>query len=249
MDLLQVSIAVGAFLLGGAVKGVVGLGLPTVVLAVLGTALGLHEALLLLVAPAFLTNIWQAVIGGYLTGLLKRLWSMLLASVPGVFLGTMVLLRAEQGTLDILLGVVLCAYAALSLSGAAFMLPNGREHTLGPGIGFMTGLVAGATGTLVLPVVPYLNALGLQRDELVQAMGLSFALSSLTLGIILTAQGVATPEGVAGSVLMVVPALAGMVIGQRLRQRIAPARFRRWLFFSLLLLGANLVRRGAPAVF
>lgn len=59
VDLPQVSIAIGAFLLGGAVKGIVGLGLPTVVLAVLGTALGLREALLLLVAPAFLTNIWQ----------------------------------------------------------------------------------------------------------------------------------------------------------------------------------------------
>lgn len=217
-------------------------------LAVLGTALGLHEALLLLVAPAFLTNIWQAASGGFLPDLLKRLWPMLLTTIPGVFLGTRVLLRAEQGLLDVLLGIALCAYAVLSLSGACFSVPAGRERILGSVTGVMTGLVVGATGTLVLPVVPYLNALGLQRDELVQALGLSFALSSLALGVILTAEGAATPKGLAASLLMVVSALAGMVIGQRLRQRVAPPRFRRWLFFSLLILGANLVRRGLPAV-
>lgn len=248
MDPLQVSIAVGAFLLGGAVKGIVGLGLPTVVLAVLGTALGLREALPLLVAPAFLTNIWQAALGGYFIGLLKRLWPMLLATVPGVVLGAMVLLRANQGTLDVLLGIALSAYALLSLAGASFTVPGGRERILGPVIGLMTGLVAGATGTLVLPVVPYLNALGLQRDELVQAMGLSFGLSSLTLGVILAAQSTAALEGIAASLLAVIPALAGMSVGQWLRRRIAPARFRRWLFLSLLVLGVNLIRRGlAPA--
>lgn len=170
-------------------------------LAVLGTALGLHEALLLLVAPAFLTNIWQAASGGFLPDLLKRLWPMLLTTIPGVFLGTRVLLRAEQGLLDVLLGIALCAYAVLSLSGACFSVPAGRERILGSVTGVMTGLVVGATGTLVLPVVPYLNALGLQRDELVQALGLSFALSSLALGVILTAEGAATPKGVAASLL------------------------------------------------
>lgn len=94
-------------------------------------------------------------------------------------------------------------------------------------IGLATGMIAGATGTLVLPVVPYLNALGLKRDELVQAMGLSFALSSLTLGVILAGQSAAALEGIATSLLAVLPALLGMALGQRLRHRIAPDRFRR----------------------
>ena len=249
MDLCLVLIAVGAFLLGGAVKGIVGLGLPTVVLALLGTALGLREAVFLLVVPAFLTNVWQAATGGFFAVLLKRLWPMLLATVPGIFLGTTVLLRADQGTLDILLGTALCAYAALSLAGASFAAPSRRGRVLGPAIGLMTGLTAGATGTLVLPAVPYLNALGLQRDALVQAMGLSFALSSFTIGAILSAQNAAAIEGILTSILLVVPALAGMASGQRLRQRIPPARFRVWLFLSLLILGVNLVWRGMVAMF
>ncbi|MFY0733717.1 hypothetical protein [Aurantimonas sp. NFXS3] len=135
MDLSLVLIAVGAFLLGGAVKGIVGLGPPTVVLALLGTALGLREAVFLLVAPAFLTNVWQAATGGFLAELLRRLWPMLLATVPGIFLGTTVLLRAEQGTLDILLGTALSGFAVLGLAGASFAAPGGHERVLGPAIG------------------------------------------------------------------------------------------------------------------
>ena len=146
-------------------------------------------------------------------------------------------------------GAVLCSYAVLSLSGARFSVPDGRERALGPVIGFGTGVVAGTTGTLVLPVVPYLGGLGLGRDELVQAMGLSFALSSFALGAALAAQGALAIDGLAASTLAVLPAVAGMLAGQAIRRRIAPARFRRWLFLCLLVLGANLVWRGLVALF
>ena len=248
MDLAQLLIVPAAFALGGAVKGVVGLGLPTVASAVLGTALGPDEALPLLVAPAFLTNVWQAVAGGRLAPLLGRLWPMLLAAVPGVVLGTAILVRADPAALDILLGAVLCSYAVLSLSGTPLSVPDGRERALGPAVGFGTGVVAGTTGTLVLPVVPYLGGLGLGRDELVQAMGMSFALSSLTLGVALAAQGAVATDQLAASTLAVLPAVAGMLAGQAIRRRIAPPRFRRWLFLCLLVLGANLVWRGLVAM-
>jgi uncharacterized membrane protein YfcA len=248
MDLAQLLTVLAAFALGGAVKGVVGLGLPTVALAVLGTALGPDEALPLLVAPAFLTNVWQAVAGGRLAPLLGRLWPMLLASVPGVGLGTAILVRADPAVLDLLLGAVLCSYAVLSLSGARLGVPDGRERALGPVIGFGTGVVAGTTGTLVLPVVPYLGGLGLGRDELVQAMGLSFTLSSFALAAALAAHGVLEIDRLAASTLAVLPAVAGMLAGQVIRRRIAPTRFRRWLFLCLLVLGANLVWRGLVAL-
>ncbi|HET6466802.1 MAG TPA: sulfite exporter TauE/SafE family protein [Geminicoccaceae bacterium] len=247
MDLAQFLIVAAAFALGGAVKGVVGLGLPTVALAVLGTGLGPSEALPLLVAPAFLTNVWQATAGGRLASLLRRFWPLLLAGVPGAVLGTAIFVRAEPALLDTLLGAVLCAYAVSSLSGRSLAVPGGRERALGPVVGFGTGVVAGTTGTLVLPVVPYLTGLGLERDELVQAMGISFALSSFTLGAALSAQGALGFERLAASILAVLPAAAGMLAGQRIRQRIPPQRFRQGLFLCLLALGANLIWRGLAA--
>ena len=53
------------FLLAGTVKGVIGMALPTVSLGILAATLGLKEAIVLMLVPSFVTNVWQGVIGGY----------------------------------------------------------------------------------------------------------------------------------------------------------------------------------------
>lgn len=248
MDSFTLAIVIIAFAIGGVTKGVVGLGLPTVALAVLGTALGPHEALPLLVAPAFLTNVWQAAWGGHFLRLLTRLWPMLAATIPGVVIGAAILLRANRAALETMLGAVLCLYAFISAAGLELRVRDGSHRPTGAAVGLATGVVAGATGTLVLPVVPFLAALKLERDAFVQAMGLSFALSSFVLGVVLASQSAAAFGQVMGSVLAVVPAFFGMWIGQTIRAWIAPARFRQILFASLFVLGANLIWRGVATL-
>ena len=72
------------FLLGGLVKGVVGLGFPIVVLACLAAPLGLKEAMALLIVPGVVINIWQALAGGAFMPILRRIWSLLVASLLGI---------------------------------------------------------------------------------------------------------------------------------------------------------------------
>ena len=68
------------YILAGFVKGVVGVGLPTISLAMLATVLGLKEAMLILLAPSLITNIVQALAGGsQLYELTKRFWTFLLS--------------------------------------------------------------------------------------------------------------------------------------------------------------------------
>jgi uncharacterized membrane protein YfcA len=73
-----------AFLVAGFVKGLVGLGLPTVAIGLLGIIMAPAQAASLLVVPTFVTNIWQLAAGPRLVSLLRRLWPMLigLASEP-----------------------------------------------------------------------------------------------------------------------------------------------------------------------
>ena len=99
------------------------------------------------------------------------------------------------------------------------------------------------TGSFVVPGVPYLQALGLPRDMLVQAMGVLFTLSTLALGLALSGRGLLGAETGLISLAAVVPALIGMVIGQRLRRRIDEAAFRKVFFSALLVLGAFIVAR------
>ncbi len=103
------------FLLAGSVKGVTGLGLPSVSLALLTATLGLKAAMAILIVPSFVTNVWQAAVGGHLLSILRRTWSLLLAVCIGTWFGVGILAKANADLLAGLLGLVLCIYAVLGL--------------------------------------------------------------------------------------------------------------------------------------
>ena len=220
------------FLLAGMVKGLVGLGLPTVSLALLTATLGLKEAMALMLLPSLATNAWQALAGGGLRRIAERLWPLLLAACGGIVFGT-ALLAGFAG----LLGVMLCVYAAISLATPQVPPPGGKEPWLSPVVGAANGVISGMTGSFVVPGVLYLQALGLPRDLLVQAMGLLFTVSTLALAAALGGHGLLPAELGLLSAGALVPAFAGMALGQRLRRRIPEQRFRKIFFLSLTLLG------------
>ena len=85
-DTFSLIIVIGTFLLAGAVKGANGFGLPTVSLAMLTAAIGLPQAMALLLVPAFTTNMWQAVVGGNGKALIRRLWPFLLMATVTVWI-------------------------------------------------------------------------------------------------------------------------------------------------------------------
>jgi uncharacterized membrane protein YfcA len=249
MDLLQslpnLAAILATFLLAGLVKGVIGLGLPTIAMGLLGTVMPPAQAAALLVLPSLVTNFWQFMDGPPLASLLRRLGPMLAAVVLGTLTGVWAGLLPGQGGATIGLGAALLAYAAFGLLPLRLPQVSPRaEPWAGPLVGLLTGLVTAATGVFVLPAVPYLQALGLERDRLVQALGLSFTVSTLALAAGLASGGGFGGGALGGSMLALMPALAGMALGGWLRGRVAAATFRRCFFGGLLLLGAHLLWQG-----
>jgi uncharacterized membrane protein YfcA len=229
------------FLLAGACKGLIGLGLPTISVGLLALVMPPAEAASLLLLPSLVTNIAQAA-GPALRDLLRRLWPMLLALVPGALAGSFVI--ASGGAALPALGLALLAYAAWGLAAPPLRLPAALERRSAVPVGLAGGLVTGATGVFVMPVVPWLASLGLSRDALVQALGLGFLVATLALAAGLALQGAVTPGLAAGSALAVAPALAGQWLGARLRGRVPAPVFRRLFFLALLAIGAQLAWRG-----
>lgn len=239
------TILAGTFLLAGLVKGVIGLGLPTVSLGLLTATLGLTEAMALMVVPSLVTNLWQALSGGALGALLRRLGTALVAAGLAIWAAAGVLARADTALLAGLLGLLLCAYAAFGLGRPKLPGPGAREAWLSPLVGAVTGALTGLTGSFVVPAVPYLQALGLGRDALIQAMGIWFTVSTLVLAAALGRHDLLT-LGLSGlSAAAVVPALLGMWLGQRLRGRLSEEVFRKIFFCALFALGALIAGRAA----
>ncbi|QBE62872.1 sulfite exporter TauE/SafE family protein [Pseudoduganella lutea] len=225
------------FLLAGMVKGVTGMGLPTVAMALLGLVMPPLQAAAILVVPSLLTNIWQMLERRGLHALWLRLRPMLLGVCAGTLLGGALF---TSGDGKALLGLALVLYALLGLFSWHWRVRAEQEWWLGPAAGVATGVLTAVTGVFVLPAVPYLQALGMEKEEQVQAMGLSFTVSTLALAVVLAGHGAWEPASAGMSFAAQLPALAGLALGSRLRGRLEPHVFRRCFFGTLLLLGAHM---------
>ncbi|TGQ64046.1 sulfite exporter TauE/SafE family protein [Mesorhizobium sp. M00.F.Ca.ET.186.01.1.1] len=231
------------FLAAGFVKGVVGMGLPTVAMGLLSVTMAPAEAAALLLIPSLVTNLWQLFTGPSFGGLCRRLWSMIVGVVAGTIAGAGLLTGAHTAAASAGLGAALVVYAALGLLRLSFATPPRHEVWVSPLVGLATGLVTGATGVFVIPAVPYLQSLRLEKEELIQALGLSFTVSTAALAIGLFSTGaLASPTAqLAGSLTAFAPALAGMFAGQALRQKMSVETFRKVFLAGLLVLGAYLL--------
>lgn len=236
---LVVVLVIVTFLLAGLVKGVIGLGMPSIAIALLALIMTPAEAAAIMVVPTFVTNIWQMLVGPHLLALVRRLWPLLAASVVGIWLGGSVLTSANSRVAASGLGLALVIYAVIGLTKLQFSVPRRHQGWLSPLIGLTTGLIAGATAVFVIPAGPYYQAIGLSKDELVQMLGLSFTVAVVTLTLILWRDGVMHLSNITGSALAVLPALSGMALGQIVRMRTSEETFRKYFFAGLLLLGVQ----------
>jgi uncharacterized membrane protein YfcA len=238
---LLATIAV-TFVLAGLVKGFAGMGLPTVAMGALGLVMAPAEAAALLIVPSFITNVWQFAAGPHRGRMVRRLWAMQLGVAAATCLATG-LLTGSTATATALLGAALILYAVFGLVAVRLSVPARVEPVLSPVVGVATGIVTGFTGVFVLPAVPYLQALDFERDDLVQALGLSFTVSTVGLAAGLAIHGAFHMAAIGASLLCTVPAAVGMALGTVLRGRIGAALFRRLFFIGLALLGADLLLR------
>jgi uncharacterized protein len=247
VDPLLILIA-AVFLLAGFAKGAVGLGLQTVAMGLLAVAMPPAQALAIVVVPSIVTNLWQTFVGRYLRDIGRRLWTLIAGTVIGIWCGAglMTGFYARYGT--IVLGVLLVIYAIIGLSKFRFHVAPANEKWLGGILGLITGVVSAATGVQVIPSMPFMHAIGLEKDELVQAMGVFFTVATLALAFNLTNAGLLNAStGVPGAVAMAA-SFVGMLIGQGVRSRLQPETFRRWFLIALMLLGAYLAASTAYEV-
>ncbi len=232
-----------AFFMAGVVKGLAGMGLPTVAMGVLGGLMTPVAAAALLVVPTIVTNAWQFTQGPNLKPLLARLWPMTIGILAGTFGGIWVLTGGNTDLSTTALGIALIVFALYTLFGRPIPVSPTTERRLMPFIGLGSGLIGGATGVFVIPAVPFIHALNLEPEDLIQALGIAFMSATIALALALAVRGVFTLGNVGLSAFALLPALAGMWAGTKLRRRINPLVFRKVFLVCLLGLGLELALR------
>jgi uncharacterized membrane protein YfcA len=212
-------------------------------MALLGVIMPPAMAATLMVVPSLLTNIAQCL-GPHAGALTRRLWPMWLALVAVTLFSPLPDVSASGGVARLTLGVVLAIYGVWGL--AKPRLPDFGRHALAIGgiAGAISGVLTAATGVFVMPMVPYLQSLQLTKDELVQALGLSFTVATLALMLRLGHAGAGDlSPNIGAVVLATVTAFAGMWGGARLRHLMQPLVFQRVLYAVFVLLGVIMLGR------
>jgi len=242
-SLSTLALIAAAFVLAGAIKGVVGMGMPTIAMSLLSLVMPPVEAAALLVVPTVATNAWQLFTGPNVAALSRRFATMMIAICVGTGFGIHWLTGGDSSAVSLTLGAVLALYGALGLLSIHFTASPAHERWISPIVGAATGVLAGATGISVVPVVFYVNALALDKEELIQSLGLAFTTSSLALAVGLASENEFSLAIAGASLLALIPAVAGMMLGQAVRNRLRPEVFRRWFFAGLLALGIYIAAR------
>jgi len=216
---------------------VIGLGLPTVSMGLLAVTMPPAQALAIVIVPAIVTNIWQTFVGPYLRDIVARLWPLMVGTVIGIWLNAGMLTGpyARYGT--IVLGVLLVIYAIVGLRKFAFKVARRDEKWIGGIVGVVTGVISAATGVQVIPSMPFMQAIGMEKDELVQALGVYFTVATVALAFNLTAAGLLTAATALPGAVAMAAAFTGMFIGQAVRSRMHPDAFRRWFLIAMIFLG------------
>lgn len=244
MDQFALMAVAAAFFCGGLVKGVVGMGLPLTSIALMTTVLDLRLAVPLLVVPILATNVMQAIRGGRFLELFRRYWLMIVTAVFGIWAGVSALYRIEMSYLLITLGAVVGGYSLINLFSLRLSMSEKSIPLISPIVGFLSGVLAGTTGSVGVPVAIYYQALGMAKDVFIQAVGIQFLFTGIIMAIALTHEKGLNAETLPISALAMIPAFLGMAAGQWVRGKVSEDHFRTCLWIFLLLIGLNLIRKG-----
>ncbi len=241
MDTHILIIVYSTFFAGAFIKGLTGLGFVSLCLPVIALFIKLEEAIPLVVLPSLLSNVIMIYQTGRLKQSLRRFWLLYISALPGIYAGVLILNMVGNYAAKIILGVVSIAYSLLLLLKIEISIPEKNERILSVPVGLTNGFLNGLTGTQIIPMLPYLLSLKLDRNGMINAINLGFTLSIIVLLIIFGKFDLISLETLKYSIVGVIPVAAGIYLGGKLRHKISEERFKLAVLIILIIIGVNLI--------
>ncbi len=243
LDIATLGFLALGLVVGGLTKGFAGSGLPTVSVATMAIVIDVPTAVALMPIPLLVANTRQAFRGGYMRNAMRRFWPLLVCLPFGTVLGVKVLTGIDPRTVSGLVGTIVVVFALFGQFRFAWRVSPRRDRQLQPLIGLSAGLIGGISSIFAPPIVMHLMSLRLPKDEFVGTVGLAYLVGIVPMTLALVTFGrLGQTEALWGAAALV-PVLAGMFLGERLRGRFSETVFRRCILLLLLLSGLNLIRQ------
>lgn len=241
MDTYLLVIVYSTFFAAAFIKGLTGLGFVSLCLPIIALFMKLEEAIPLVVLPSLLSNVMLIYQTGRLKQSLSRFWLLYISAFPGIYVGVVILNSVGNYAAKIVLGILSIAYSLLLLLKINISIPENKESILSVPVGFTNGFLNGLTGTQIIPMLPYLLSLRLDRNGMINAINVGFTLSITVLLIVFKEQNLINLDTILYSIIGGLPVVAGIYLGGKLRHRVSEERFRFAVLIILIIIGVNLI--------
>jgi uncharacterized membrane protein YfcA len=236
-----ITIVLGAYFISAFLKGISGLGFSTICLGLLAIFLEPKLAIPLVFLPSLCSNVIVMLEAGHFLESLKRFWLLYISALPGLVIGIIFLNNSGSDGPRLILGVIMLIYSLWAFRIGVIHLSEKHEKSLVIPMGVISGMVNGATGSQIMPVMPFLLSLKMDRNLLVQTMNCAFTLNTLVMITGFSKIGLYTLPVMTLSVAGILPVALGVYLGGRIRRRATEAVFRKMVLGLLMLMGIILI--------
>lgn len=237
-ELLIIAIALAA---GGTAKGLTGLGLPMVAVPVLASFLGVERAVMIMIMPVIVLNVWLTWTLRDCRSEVPEMPRLLLPSIPGILLGAVILYYADDRLLATGLALWILIYLARRAMVKPMKLAGDARRRVAPAVGFAAGTMQAATGISAPVLVPYVDGLGLTTRGYVFAVATVFTMLSGTHFLVMMSLQAYTVDQLAESMLAVIPAVAFVPLGAKLRALLDPDMFSKIIRVVMFIMAMRLI--------
>lgn len=235
--------ALFAFLFAGIIKGTIGIGLPTITISLLAQITDPRVAIALLLLPALITNMWQVYRGGQAQQSFQKLWPFGLTMLVSIYISSQFAARVDVDVLVAGIGCMVVLWTLSSLINEPPQIPEKLDRPIQCIAGTVSGVIGGLTAIWSPPMVMYLYARRLDKNQFVAYTGFLILCGTVPLLLGYLTNGLLTRELAISSVLMIVPTLVGFSIGERLRRHLEGGQFQKMVLVIFCLMGLNLIRK------
>ncbi len=238
--------AAAVAVVAGFIKGATGFAMPMIMISGLGSFLAPEIALAALAIPTLVSNLWQAVRQGIPAAVAsaRTHWRFLAMLSVCLVIATQLVVYLPSSVFFLVLGIPLTGFAIVQLAGWKPRVHAGNQRKVEYSVGALAGTLGGLSGVWGPPTVLYLMAMDTPKRESVRVQGVVYGTGSILLVTGLWQSGILNGETLPLSAALLPPAVAGLLFGFILQDRLDQARFRKLTLIVLVLAGLNLIRRG-----
>lgn len=225
----------------GLVHGALGLGFPMIATPLVAMLTDVRSAVLIVLAPTLAINVVNILRGGHWARSIGRFWPLAAYAGVGSVAGSQLLVVSDPAPYKLLLAAMILLYLNVSRLGLPMGWVRAHPQLASAVFGCLAGFLAGTVNVMVPVLIVFSLELGLAPVVMIQVFNFCFLSGKLAQAAVLAHAGVLTGPVITATLPLLAVAVASLLAGMALRDRVDPETYRRWLKRVLLAIALMLI--------